>query len=281
MSTAMSDGLGEFHDELRTVARGVFAAGGPLGTADWAQVVQAGFTGLEIAEACDGAGAAFAETAVVLEELGRAAVRTPLLGAVLATVVAEGNADLQRAIAGGVTVAVAHEGFTVSNGRVTGRCEFVIDAPEAATVVVVDGDVVAALSVGGAGTAGLSVESQPVLDETRSLGVVTATDVVADAVWEVPNAAQLVADRGALAIAIDSLGLSEAMTTATVEYATVREQFGRPIGSFQAVKHACADMAVHNTVARSLVTSAISTQQTAAISMAKAYATAAASFFKT
>ena len=64
-------------------------------------------------------------------------------------------------------------------------------------------------------------------------------------------------DRAFVAVACDSLGLSEAMLSATVSYAGVRHQFGRPIGSFQAVKHACADMLVQISVSRQLVSAAV------------------------
>ena len=70
-------------------------------------------------------------------------------------------------------------------------------------------------------------------------------------------AAALILDRARLAVACDSLGLAEAMLAATVSYAQVREQFGRPIGSFQAVKHACADMLVGIIVGRRLVAAAV------------------------
>ncbi len=88
----------------------------------------------------------------------------------------------------------------------------------------------------------------------------------------------------AVAVACDSLGLSEAMLDATVAYARVREQFGRPIGSFQAVKHACADMLVQVSVARELVTRAVrqladdpdDPDATVAASMAKSYASSTA-----
>ena len=63
--------------------------------------------------------------------------------------------------------------------------------------------------------------------------------------------------RAEVAIACDSLGLAEQMLIATVDYVKVRHQFGRPIGSFQAVKHACADMLVAIEVARRLVADAV------------------------
>ena len=87
-------------------------------------------------------------------------------------------------------------------------------------------------------------------------------------------------DRAAVAVACDSLGISEAMLSATVAYAKVRQQFGRPIGSFQAVKHACADMQVHIAVSRQLVRAAIESvvhgRDDGAASMAKSYACTAA-----
>jgi alkylation response protein AidB-like acyl-CoA dehydrogenase len=78
-------------------------------------------------------------------------------------------------------------------------------------------------------------------------------------------------DRAALAIACDSLGIAEAMLAATVSHVSSREQFGRPIGSFQAVKHQCADLLVQLKVARRLVVRALEDQSGTAVSMAKSY----------
>jgi alkylation response protein AidB-like acyl-CoA dehydrogenase len=140
----------------------------------------------------------------------------------------------------------------------------------------------------GAGAAGLGVAAQPVLDATRRFGTVTADGVAVgeESVWRFdgdPEAAvRRVHDRAAVAVACDSLGLSEAMLEATVAYAGVREQFGSPIGSFQAVKHACADMLVQVTVARRLVSAAVRAlaggdpEAWVAASMAKSYACGAA-----
>jgi alkylation response protein AidB-like acyl-CoA dehydrogenase len=123
-----------------------------------------------------------------------------------------------------------------------------------------------------------------VLDGTRRLAQVTADGVEVDeaAVWrfngDASAAAHSLLDRAAVAIAIDSLGLSEAMLETTVAYAKVRQQFGRPIGSFQAVKHACADMLVTISVSRGLVDAAVHAiasgdpQAGVAASMAKSHA---------
>ncbi len=83
-------------------------------------------------------------------------------------------------------------------------------------------------------------------------------------------------ERAALAVACDSLGVAQTMLDTTVAYTGVRQQFGRPIGSFQAVKHACADMLVTIAVARQLVNAAIALPEPRAVSMAKAYVTEAA-----
>ena len=120
-----------------------------------------------------------------------------------------------------------------------------------------------------------------------SLGGAPGRDLLTDPAVSRDRAGRLlrrgILDRAAVAVACDSLGLSEAMLDATVAYAKVREQFGRPIGSFQAVKHACADMLVQVSVARELVTHAVrqlvddpddpdDPDATVATSMAKSYA---------
>jgi alkylation response protein AidB-like acyl-CoA dehydrogenase len=107
------------------------------------------------------------------------------------------------------------------------------------------------------------VAPQPVLDDTRRVATVTADGVAVGRAavlrfeGDAPTGVRRLLDRAAVAVACDSLGLAEAMLTATVSYACARHQFGRPIGSFQAVKHACADMLVKISVGRALVGSAV------------------------
>jgi alkylation response protein AidB-like acyl-CoA dehydrogenase len=285
----------EFHDELRSVAADLLAKDRAV---EWPVLVEAGWTGLEAPEAVGGAGASFREVAVVLEEMGRAATRSDYLGggvlSVGALMTLRPNAGrdklLEDVAAGAVRTAVASEVFTLeSAGRLTGRSEFVPDADGADRLLVLanaaDGPVIVDVA---ADAAGLSVTSQPVLDETRRLSEVVADNVTVDesSVWQFDGDPQQclrqLVDRAAAAIACDSLGLSQAMLSATVSYASVRHQFGRPIGSFQAVKHACADMLVQISVARQLVEAAVAavserrSDATTAVSMAKAYACATA-----
>ncbi|WP_193044144.1 acyl-CoA dehydrogenase family protein [Mycolicibacterium baixiangningiae] len=271
-------GFEEFHDELRSVAGDLLAKDSAVG---WQALAGAGWTGLEVPEHLGGAGATFAEVAVICGEIGRAAGATDYLGsAVLAvgalTMLAPGDIRdelLSGTAAGTVRAAVVTDGFTFDGGRLSGHAEFVPDAAGADRLLLLAGDVVV--------EAVSTVTPQPVLDETRRLAVVSADGVEVTNVLAVEgDVAGRLRDRAAVAIACDSLGLAEAMLSATVEYVKVRRQFDRPIGSFQAVKHACADMVVQIEVCRQLVDAAVAAvdtpDATIAAAMAKSHVCSAA-----
>ncbi|MDT5323703.1 MAG: hypothetical protein QOF25_855, partial [Mycobacterium sp.] len=232
---------------------------------------------------------------LILEELGRAAATSRYLGAVLAVgaLTALSPNDSRDALlsdvgTGSVITALVTDSFRLERSadgvRLSGRAEFVPDAADVDRVLVIADDDGVAVIVDACG---LTVTEQPVLDQTRRLAVVVADGVELDeaSVWQFDGdpaaAVQRLRDRAAVAVACDSLGLAEAMLAATVDHTSVRHQFGRPIGSFQAVKHACADMLVHTSVARQLVGAAVSAvsdgaDASVATSMAKSYACAAA-----
>ncbi|PEG59042.1 acyl-CoA/acyl-ACP dehydrogenase [Mycolicibacterium boenickei] len=288
----------ELHEELRSVAADLLAKD----TVDWPLLVSAGWVGLDAPEAAGGAGATVAEVAVICEELGRAAATTGYLGgAVLAVgalnaVQSNDTRDvlLQSVVAGNTRAALALPGTgepapfdlatTRLGWRVHGRAAFVPDAAGAQRLLLParDADGVAVLVDVALDAPGLTVTEQPVLDETRRLATVTAegVEVGEDAVWRFDGDAEeqlrKLVERAALAVACDSLGVAQTMLDTTVAYTGVRQQFGRPIGSFQAVKHACADMLVTIAVARQLVNAAIALPEPRAVSMAKAYVTEAA-----
>jgi alkylation response protein AidB-like acyl-CoA dehydrogenase len=325
----------EIHDELRGVARDLLGSarpgGRPPGTPrkadpdggiNWRLLAEAGWLGLEVPGALDGADATFAEVAVILQELGRAAACTPYLGIVVlgsgTLTQLEPGPDrdklLREAAAGAAApVAALADGnddsakppFRLERSahgwRVHGRAAFVPDATEASRLLLLalDPSGTPVIVAAEPQTSGLGLTAQPVLDATRRFALLTADNVeVPEAsVWRFagdPRAAVgRLLDRAAVAVACDSLGLSEAMLDATVAYAKVRQQFGRPIGSFQAVKHACADMLVQVTVSRELVAAAVhrlaadnaanaadnaaeDPDATVAASMAKSYTTSAA-----
>jgi alkylation response protein AidB-like acyl-CoA dehydrogenase len=264
----------DLRDELRASAREVLGSG-----TDWPRLVDAGWPGLEIPDALGGAGVTFTETAVVLEELGRAAAPGGYLGTALAvgalTAVAPDAARdaLLERIAAGSPAALA-TGFSASGGAVTGRATFVPDAAGAEILLLLTDDAVVLAE-------NPTVTAQPVLDETRRLADVTTDGATVVERWPLPVDPARLTERAAVAVACDSLGLADAMLAATVEYVKVRHQFDRPIGSFQAVKHACADMLVRIAVARQLVDAAVAdiavgADASASAAMAKAYACDAA-----
>jgi alkylation response protein AidB-like acyl-CoA dehydrogenase len=290
----MSADFSEFHEELRVVAREVLAearppaAGESPPSLDLPTLAASGWMGLEVPQALDGTGVTFAEVAVVLHEMGRSPLLCPYLGSAVLGVGAlnlvepsRARDDLLRQIAAGrfrVAVAVptgedAAAPFAppfnleASADRfwLTGRASFVPDAVDAHRLLLLARDPrsIPVIVEVDPKTPNLTVVEQAVLDTTRRFGEVGAdrVEVGEDSVWRFsgdPEAsARSLLDRGALAIACDSLGLAEAMVEATVAYAGVREQFGRPIGSFQAVKHACADMFVQVVVSRELIAGAV------------------------
>ena len=288
----------DIHDELRSVATGLLAKD----AIDWPLLVSAGWVGLDAPEEAGGAGATFAEVAVICEELGRAVAATSYLGSAVLTIGAlntvqsntSRNTLLQAVVSGESRAALALPGAgepapfelatTRLGWRIHGSAAFVPDAAGAQRLLLParDADGVAVLVDVAADSPGLTVTEQPVLDETRRLATVTAAgvEVDEDAVWyfdgNPEEQLRNLTERAALAVACDSLGVAQAMLDTTVSYTGVRQQFGRPIGSFQAVKHACADMLVSISVARQLVKAAIESPGPRTVSMAKAYTTEAA-----
>ena len=282
------------HDELRSVANDLLATDG----VDWPLLVQAGWVGLEAPEDCGGAGASFAEVAVVLDEIGRAAAPTAYLGGAVLSVgalnmlppSASRDTMLRDVVAGEVRAAVVlpTDGSTAPRFRfdgaaVTGRADFVPDAGAADVLLLLAADSRDQPLIVHVPPDAFDVRRQCVLDETRALAAVAADGATVDGAWAIDaDATAALFDRVRLAVACDSLGLAEAMLDATVAYAQVRKQFGRPIGSFQAVKHACADMLVAVTVSRRLVADAVEAvaagapEATTAVLMAKAHTCASA-----
>jgi alkylation response protein AidB-like acyl-CoA dehydrogenase len=264
----MAHEFAEFHAELRSVAADVLAKDRAV---DWQALVDAGWVGLEVPEQFGGAGATFAEVAVVCEEMGRAASANSYLGS---AVLAVGTLNALQPSETRDTL-LAHVASGARRVAVALEPEFVPDAEGADRVLVVADDGVAVTQS--------TVTPKPVLDETRRLATVTP---VASEILQFQTdpdvAIRRLHDRAAVAIACDSLGLCEAMLSATVGYAKVRHQFGRPIGSFQAVKHACADMQVKIAVSRQLVSAAVEavaadhTDVSTAAAMAKSYVCSAA-----
>ena len=239
----------------------------------WSTLVeQIGAAALSIPEEHDGAGATWVETHLVCEELGRRLTPSPMLGsAVLAAqaILASGDADaaarLLPGIAAGEQVALcwagrdgwAVPGVTAQGTTLTGTAHHVLGADTASTllVVAIAGDTVALFDV-PADAAGVAVTRVPVMDPTRTLSLVEFDDVTATAIGTRTSFLSRLRAAAWAAISAEQVGAARAVLDATVQYTQERKQFGRVIGSFQALKHRMADMYVRTETARSLSYSA-------------------------
>lgn len=232
-------------------------------------VTEIGVTAMRLPEEAGGMGTGFREVAVVAEEVARALAPVPFLSsgvlvpALLGALDSAEAAELWGRTGEGRRVAVAvseesrltwqqdsfttratptGEGWTVAGAKV-----HVLGAAEAETLLVVaavDGDEVAVLAVDAADAA---VEQAESLDLTRSWSRVTFSDSPARLLGrgdQVVAALRTAYLEFAAALAVEQAGICETVLADTVDYLTVRHQFAQPIGSFQALKHACADLAV-------------------------------------
>jgi len=233
---------------------------------------QIGVASLAIPEEYGGAGFTLFETHVVLEELGASLTPSPLLGsgvlAAQALVLSGDNPvaqELLPQIAEGGVVALAWadaagrhrtDGSDVSatSSNLTGTATLVLDGLEANRLLVVAGlDGVPALFSVAPDASGLSRDATPALDQTLRLARVDFADTPATLVTS-DFAEALVRLRALAAIAASALqvGGAQAALDRTVAYLKERDQFERPLGSFQALKHRAADMLVKVETARSM-----------------------------
>lgn len=225
--------------------------------------VDVGLVGLAVPESVGGGGASWREVAVVLEELGRRCAAVPFLGhAVTATalLVEIGDRDLlERAASGDVTVALAVPAnslawhlpklnTTVEDGKVSGSVRSVSDAVTAQILLVpVAGDLYVVDASAVSITPALS------LDMTRQLADIEFVSAPATLVASEVSVAlgHALAISSAL-LASEQLGVAEEALQITVEYLKERRQFGRVLGSYQALKHRLADLWVEITNARAV-----------------------------
>ena len=252
------------HIELADSVRNVLSERGAIGAARttidsgktsvpfWRDLVSLGWLGLHLPEQYGGQGFGTAELAVVLEELGRAVAPGGFLPTVIASeLVRLTGTDEQRAAllpelcAGEVTAAVGFGGeLTVdSDGAVSGAGGALLGGGSAGIFVLrSDADVVLVRR-----GPGVEVEVVGGIDGTRPAVRVSCS--AASAVAVLPNAFDTLRAVAQTFAAAEAAGGARACTEAAVEYAKTRSQFGRTIGSFQAVKHLCANMFVDTEVA--------------------------------
>ena len=249
----------------------------------YARMAELGWMGLVVPEKEGGLGLSILDLALVLEELGRAAAPGPFLPTQLvihallrAGAGAQRKAWLPRLVAGECFAALAYleesdrhdaEGITLparrtrDGWRLGGTKLFVMGAPGAELLLVAarTGPKGVSLFLVETSAPGVRVRRDETIDLTRRVGEVSLRDVGVErsalvgregAGW--PLLARLL-DLGAIGLAADSLGGAARALEMAVEYSKVRQQFGRPIGSFQALKHMAAETVSEVEPARSLV----------------------------
>ena len=237
----------------------------------WHALVELGVPGLIIDEEFGGMGLKLLDAALIAEALGRfvspvpfiaSAVMVPVALATLGSAkqketwlpkLANGEAVAGVAISERSSGARDGSGVAASGGKLTGKALFVLDFAAADFYVV--GDNAGGLHIVDAKAKGLTKVVLTSIDLTRSLGELQFDNVEADALvsGDAKAGLQRVLDAGRVMLAADTLGAGWMMIDKAVEYAKERKQFGRVIGSFQAVKHMCAEMASEIEPGRSLV----------------------------
>ena len=210
---------------------------------------QVGAAALVVPEELGGAGGELADAAVVLEELGKALAPTPLLGTTLAELALltadQPDTDALEALAEGTAI-----------GTVVFDPGFVINGAVADIVVATDGETLRRWT---------EFTATPVatMDPTRPLARLEPQDT-ADI-----GADPGLADTAAILVAAEQIGAAARCLDLTVEYAKDRVQFGRPIGSFQALKHRMADLYVAVQSARAVVNEAVTDPSTTSAALAR------------
>ncbi|MCU4186348.1 acyl-CoA dehydrogenase [Acidiferrimicrobium sp. IK] len=265
----MSIALHEDHRSLAEVARSFLEDRKALASARstleapddrlppfWSELCSLGWTGLHLGEEVGGQGFGLAELAIVVEELGRVVAPGPFLPTVVAgaVIARAGDAAQQAALLPGLAAgtrvgAVGLAGsLSGSAGRLAGDAGLVLGAGVADLLLLRLGD---DLVLVDADADGVTLRQAATVDPTRRLVALSVAGCAYDESRVLRGGAAIATRIGRALAAAEAAGGARACTEMAVAYAKVREQFGRPIGSFQAVKHHCADMLVDTELATS------------------------------
>jgi len=224
--------------------------------AAYGHMAEQGWLALEVPENDGGLGLGLVEVAILCEQIGRHLVAAPYLSSVLALgalsqpaalasdATAAWRDDLAEGTAVGclafvssaATLTVRADGAAV---RLSGDLGPTLYAPSASVAVVLTGDAVYAVDLDALGRPA----ALPAMDRTRELGALHLEGTPAIVIGGTEEASLLL-DRAAAACSAEMLGAADRVLTMTVDYAKDRVQFGKPIGSFQAIKHTLADALV-------------------------------------
>jgi alkylation response protein AidB-like acyl-CoA dehydrogenase len=207
----------------------------------WTELCQLGWAGIFLDEAYGGQGLGAVELVILMEELGYALAPLPFLSNAAAGLLlqhAGSDAQRQRWLPG---IASGEALGTVGLVGADGEAKLVPDAAEADVIVLVSGEGAAIVEPAAA-----EVEPLKTIDPTRRYARVRAASGE-----QLEGDVQAGLDRVAAALAAELVGVGQRAMEMAVEYARDRKQFGRPIGSYQAVSHRCAQMLLEVEGARS------------------------------
>jgi alkylation response protein AidB-like acyl-CoA dehydrogenase len=234
--------------------------GGATDTELWRRIADAGWLAMALPETAGGAGAGLAELAVVTEELGRTLAGSAFIATVLAArcLASAGDAHskvLDQIASGAATATVclaeAEAGWDAAagqtsaapDGTLTGRKILVPDAAEA-RFLIVSAQAPTGPELFLVDAAAVEVQATTSLDLTRRFAEVELHGVPAAALGAGSKAVTVLLHEGAALFCAETVGAASRLLEMTTVYARERKQFGRPIGSFQAVKHRCANMLI-------------------------------------
>jgi alkylation response protein AidB-like acyl-CoA dehydrogenase len=241
----------------------------------WTDAVSLGWLGLHLPEEYGGSGYSLQELVVVVEELGRAIAPGPFVPTVIASALvgAVGDDVLKKRLLpgladGSTTAGIALGGTFTTDGETVSGSGIVLGGGLATLIVVPVGDDVAVIEA----DSDVTVEVPPNLDPTRRSARVTlngaAATVLADARRPFVDLARVI-------LSAEAVGVARDCTERASAYAKDRLQFGRPIGTYQAVKHHCANMEVETELATSAVWDAARAASTGGDQLSYAAAVAA------
>jgi alkylation response protein AidB-like acyl-CoA dehydrogenase len=240
----------------------------------WVDIARMGWLGLHLPEDVGGSGYGLLETVVVAEQLCRFAASGPFGPTVIVSALIDRHGDdelraqILPALAAGHEVAtfVLAPAFEIADGRLSGDDELVMAGPQARWLAVAVGDDVAVVDVLDPGVSLVPVES---IDPGRPVGRLRCDGARAVVLSGARNS---LTDLVRLVSAAEANGVAGACLDRSVGYAKLREQFGRQIGSFQAIKHHCADMLVETQLAAASVWAAARPRPPVQASLAAAMA---------